>query len=244
MIMYEPRTYRHWIKERDLISFNVQEKETDLYIRAKSNLKKKARRLILKYRNMLEGYIVSHPEFLTSLEPIITDTSAPNIVKEMVTAASVTGVGPMAAVAGALAQNIGQELLDYTPEIIIENGGDIFIKTLTKRRIGIYAGSSPYSGKIGIEVNEQQSPLGICTSSGTVGHSLSFGRADAVVVLSKSAALADAAATAIGNVIMSASDIEKGIVFARSLEGLQGVMVIKDDELGIWGEVTISSREG
>lgn len=244
MIMYEPRTYRHWIKERDLISFNVQEKETDLYIRAKSNLKKKARRLILKYRNMLEGYIVGHPEFLTSLEPITIDTSAPNIVKEMVTAASVTGVGPMAAVAGALAQNIGQELLDYTPEIIIENGGDIFIKTLTNRRIGIYAGSSPYSGKIRIEVNEKQSPLGICTSSGTVGHSLSFGKADAVVVLSKSAALADAAATAIGNIIMSASDIQKGIVFARSLEGLQGVMVIKDAELGVWGEVTISPTEG
>lgn len=240
LTMYEPRTYRHRIKERDLVSFNVQERETDLYIRAKSNLKKKAHRLILKYRGMLERYIVNHPEFLTSLKPITIDTSAPHIVKEMVTAASVAGVGPMAAVAGALAQNVGQELLEYTPEIIIENGGDIFIKTLANRTIGIYAGNSPYSSKIGIEVSVKQSPLGICTSSGTVGHSLSFGKADAVVALSKSASLADAAATAIGNMITSASDIQKGITFARDLEGLQGIIVIKDDELGIWGEVTIS----
>ena len=90
------------------------------------------------------------------------------------------GVGPMAAVAGAIAEFVGEELLAYSPEVIIENGGDIYIKSLKKRVVGIYAGNSPLTGKIGLEIEGKETPIGICTSSGTVGHSLSFGRADAV----------------------------------------------------------------
>jgi len=237
--MYEPRTYRHWIKGQDLISFNVVVKETDLYIRASTNLKRKALKLVLKYRNTLERYIERHPSFVTSLEPFSAADDAPDIVKSMSESASKVGVGPMASVAGAIAEFVGNELSAFSPEIIIENGGDIFLKSLKKRLIGIYAGKSPLSGKIGLEINGQDTPLGVCSSSGTVGHSLSYGKADAVVALSKSATLADAAATAIGNLIVESSDIPRGIEFAKGVTGLLGVIIIKDDKMGLWGKVKI-----
>ncbi len=237
--MYEPRTYRHWIEGRDLIPFSVTVKETDLYIRATSNLQRKAHRLVLKYRQQLEKHIEQNPIFLTSLEPITASKHGPRIVLEMAEASRKVGVGPMAAVAGAIAENVGRELLDFSPEIIVENGGDIYLKSLTKRVVGIFAGKSPLTGKIGVEINAQDTPLGICTSSGTVGHSLSYGQADAVVVLSPSATLADAAATAIGNQVKQAGDITSAIEFGKNISGLKGVIIIKDDKIGVWGEVKL-----
>ena len=237
--MYEPKTYRHWVKGKDLISFNVVVKETDLYIRASTNLKRKAHKLVLKYRNTLERYIERHPSFATSLEPVSVGDDAPHIIKSMSAAAGKVGIGPMASVAGAIAEFVGMELLAFSPEIIVENGGDIYLKSLDKRIVGIYAGKSPLTGKIGLEINGQDTPLGVCTSSGTVGHSLSYGKADAIIVLSKSAAPADAAATAIGNLIVQPDDIQGGIDFAKGIDGLLGVIIIKDDKVGLWGEVKI-----
>ena len=237
--MYEPRTYRHWIKDNDLTSFNIVVKETDLYIRASTNLGEKAYKLVLKYRNALESYIRKHPDFVTSLEPLPVSDDAPHIIIEMSAAAEKVGVGPMASVAGAIAEFVGNELIAFSPEIIIENGGDIYLKSLEKRIVGIYAGKLPLTGKIGLEINGQDTPLGICTSSGTVGHSLSYGKADAVVVLSKSATLADAAATAIGNLIAQPGDIPNGLDFANGIDGLKGVIIIKGDKVGLWGDVKI-----
>jgi len=237
--MYQSRTYRHWIKGDDLVSFNVTVKETDLYIRASTNLKRKAHRLVLKYRDILERYVERYPAFLTSLKPLPIDKDAPFMVKAMFEAADKTGVGPMASVAGAIAESVGTELLSFSPEVIVENGGDIYLKSLGKRAIGIYAGKSPLSGRFRLEITGADTPLGICTSSGTVGHSLSYGKADAVAVLSKSATLADAAATAIGNLIKQPDDIPSGIEFARGIEGISGVLIIADDQTGIWGKVKI-----
>jgi len=237
--MYEPRTYRHWITGKDLISFNVVVKETDLYIRASSNLKRKAHKLVFKYRDILERYIERHPSFVTSLEPLPVSDDAPHIVKSMSEAAARVGIGPMASVAGDIAEFVGNELLAFSPEIIIENGGDIYLKSRVKRIVGIYAGKSPLTGKICLEIKGQDTPLGICTSSVTVGHSLSQGKADAIIVLSKSATLADAAATAIGNLIVQLRDIPGGIEFAKGIDGLKGVIIIKDDKVGLWGKVKI-----
>lgn len=241
---YEPRTYRHWVKGKDLVSFAVTVRETDLYIRAAANLKRRTLKLVVKYREMLERYIERHPSFLTSLEPTTFGEDAPQIVRAMCQAGQTVGVGPMASVAGAIAQFVGDELLPFTPEIIIENGGDIYLKSLKERVVGIYAGKSPLTGRIGIVLRPDETPLGVCTSSGTVGHSLSFGRADAVVVLARSAALADAAATAIGNLIVDASDIQRGIDFARGISGLSGVVVIVGDKVGLWGEVKLCQMSG
>ena len=237
--MYQPRTYRHWVKDKDLVSFNVVVKETDLYIRARTNLERKALKLVLKYRDMLERYIERHPSFLTSLEPVEIEDDAPQMVTEMAESTRRVGIGPMAAVAGAIAEFVGKQLLESSPEVIVENGGDIYLKSLDKRLIGIYAGESPLTGQIGLEINGQDTPMGICTSSGTVGHSLSKGKADAVIALSPSAALADAAATAIGNLISQPEDIPSGIEFAQGIDGLKGVIIIQGDNMGLWGEVKI-----
>ena len=235
----EPRTYRHWVEGKDLVSFTVTVKETDLYIRASSNLRRKAHRLVLKYRGLLEKYIERCPSFLTSLKSLPIPEDAPLIVRQMAEAAQKVGVGPMAAVAGAIAEFVGNELLTFSPEIIVENGGDIYLRSLEKRLIGIYAGKSPLTGKIGLEINGGDTPLGICTSSGTVGHSLSLGKADAAVVLSDSTTLADAAATAIGNLVSKPADIARGIEFGESIAGVKGIIIIKDDSIGLWGDVKI-----
>jgi hypothetical protein len=237
--MYEPRVYRHWVTSEDLVSFNVTVKETDLHIRAATNLRSKAYKLALKYRAALEKYIAQHPPFLSSLVPLPFDENAPLIVQAMARAAERAGVGPMAAVAGAIAEFIGNELLAFSPEVIIENGGDIYLKSLRPRVIGIYAGTSPLTGKIGLQIAAEDTPLGVCTSSGTVGHSLSFGKADAVTTLAKSATLADAAATAIANTIEQPADIPGGIALAQKIDGLAGVLIIKDAEMGIWGDLRI-----
>jgi ApbE superfamily uncharacterized protein (UPF0280 family) len=237
--MHEPRFYRHWIKDSGLISFNVVVAQTDLYIRAQRNVKDKAVDSVLKHRGSLEAYIKSHPLFLTTLDTYQAESEAPAIVKEMTRVSQLTGVGPMAAVAGAIAEAVGRDLLAFSPEIIVENGGDIFLKTSKKRLVGIYAGRSSFTKKIALEIVPKETPLGIGTSSGTVGHSLSLGSADAVIALSSSAALADAAATALGNMVRYADDIPGAIEKARSIEGLRGVVIIVGDKMGVWGRVKI-----
>jgi ApbE superfamily uncharacterized protein (UPF0280 family) len=236
---YRPRDYRNRIEDKDLVSFIVTVKETDLFIRARENLQKKAHRMVLKYRYQLEKYIETHPGFQKSLAPLPDTGKNPRIVKMMMEAGQKTGVGPMAAVAGAIAECVGQELLEFSQEVIVENGGDIFMKTKRKRVVGIYAGESPLSGKIGVEIDKGSGPAGICTSSGTVGHSLSFGKADAVVVISGSTALADAAATAIGNRVKSPGDVTGALEFGGNIEGLRGIIIIKDDTIGVRGEVKL-----
>lgn len=236
---YQPRTYRHWIEGKDLVSFNVTIKETDLYIRATANLQKKAQRLVLKYRKQLEQYIEKNPDFLQSLKPLPIPAKVPRIVLDMLEAGQKANVGPMAAVAGAIAEYVGRELLEFSPEIIAENGGDIFLKIIHKRVVGIYAGDSPLTGKIGLEINPETTPLGICTSSGMVGHSLSFGKADAVVVTARLAALADAAATAICNQVKTPEDTNKAIEVGRNIVGLKGIIIIIGSNIGVWGDIKL-----
>ncbi len=231
--------YRLGIKDTDLVSFNVVVEQTNLYIRAERNLKNKALQSVIKHRRSLERYIEHHPLFLTTLEPYPAEQNAPAIIKEMAMASKIAGIGPMSAVAGTIAEAVGKDLLPFSPEIIVENGGDIFLKTSKKRVVGIYAGQSSFTGKIALEIKPQETPLGICTSAGTVGHSLSLGCADAVVALSPSTPLADAMATAIGNTIKSIDDIPQAIEKAKDIPWLYGIIIIKDDKIGIWGKVRI-----
>ena len=238
--MFKERTYRRWVGSDDLVSFEVKEKETDLYILAGKNLETKAREAVLIYRADIERYILKNPEFYTALAPMNIEKDSPRIVQVMAQAASKAGVGPMAAVAGAVAEFVGRDLLAFSDQVIIENGGDIFLKTSRKRVMGIYAGErSPFTGRLAIEIVPSDNGLGVCTSSGTVSHSLSFGNADAALIIADDAALADAAATAAGNAIKSADDIEKGIGLAKSIEGVKGVLIIAGDKMGSWGEIKL-----
>ncbi len=227
------------MKTVDLVPFNITEFESDLQVFAKSNLEKEGRLSLQKYRNELKEYIKKDPYFYTSLEPVEPKSYAPEIAAAMCRAAKSANVGPMAAVAGAISKYIGLSLLKLTDEIIIENGGDIFIKTKKDRRILIYAGNSPFSNKIGLLLPGNNEEYGVCTSSGTVGHSLSFGKADAAVVLARDVILADAAATATGNAVKSDKDIEKGIEAAMSIPGVEGVLIIIGDKMGAFGSVNI-----
>ena len=240
--MYEPRFYHYWIKDKDLVSFKVIVKETELFVRAEKNLQRKCLKYVLKYREIIENYIRLNPIFLTTLEPYPNKKNVPSIIRDMILMSSIVNVGPMASVAGAIAEYVGKELIEYSPQIIIENGGDIFIKTNTERLIGIYAGEkSPFTGKIALKIYPEETPLGICTSSGTVGHSLSFGTADAVTVISKSAILADAAATAVANIVKEKTDIDKAIEYSKGIKGIRGVVIIKDDKLALYGDIEITN---
>ena len=237
--MYQPRFYRLWSREKDLVSFNVTLKETDLLVSACRNLSRKTYKLVRKYRAGIEKYIKNNPAFLTTFKPYKIKDTAPEIVKRMVTETEKAGVGPMASVAGAIAEFVGFDLLKSSDEIIIENGGDIFVKTLKPRIIGIYAGKSKFSGKIGLEIKPESTPLGICTSSGTVGHSLSFGKTDATIVIANSSSLADACATAVGNIVRDPESLVKGTDFAKSIKGIKGMIIIINNKISIWGDIKL-----
>ena len=240
---YEPRTYRHTLFSGGLVTFQVRVVETDLLIKAERDLAAEAAEAVKAVRREIERYAHRDPVFLTSLEPHEVREDAPPVVREMSDAGRSAGVGPMAAVAGAIAEYVGRVLLPFSEEVIVENGGDIFMKTKRTRTMGIYAGASPLSERVGIEIEPEWTPMGICTSSGTVGHSKSFGQADAAVILSSSTALADAVATAVGNRVGSAEDIPAGIEFARSIEGVEGVVIIMGDRLGAAGSARLVRLE-
>jgi len=208
-------------------------------ILAESDLTKLTEEIIYRVRGPLEGYIARNPEFLRSLTPLPYDKLAPPVVKEMLTAAEICGTGPMAAVAGAIAEQVGLALLRKSGEVVVENGGDCFIKVNSAVQISIFAGRSKLSNTLALKIYPEKTPLGVCTSSGTVGHSLSFGVADAVTVISTSAALADAAATMTCNRVKSENDIRKAIAFAQKIEGVLGVVVIVGEQIGAWGDVEL-----
>jgi ApbE superfamily uncharacterized protein (UPF0280 family) len=237
---YEERKYRNLLLDQTLASFQVQAKETDLYIRATRDLSEAAYQSVLRHRYQLEQYILGRPDFLRTLVPVPPDEFAPLLVRRMISAGQLAGVGPMASVAGAVAEAVGQDLMAESEEIIVENGGDIFLRRSREVKVGIFAGKSPLSLRVGLVIPVAAHPWGVCTSSGTVGPSLSFGRADAVCILSPSASLADAAATAVGNLVSSPSDLERGLERARTIEGVSGAVIIAGEKLGAWGQVELT----
>jgi len=240
--MDEERFYREWVSSSDLVSFRVKVKETDLLISAERNVSRTARAKLLELRSEIESYIALDPGFRDSLKPVDVVRDAPEIVRDMARAAGEYSVGPMAAVAGALARHLGLALLGESSQLIIENGGDIFLCSHSPRVVSVYAGSSsPFSGQLRISVASGGKELGVCTSSGTVGHSLSFGKADAVAAIASSATLADAAATAICNSIKSPSDIEPAVEREKERGLLRGLLVVMGKHVGAWGEMEFAS---
>ena len=233
------RTYRNWVQDQGLVSFQVEIGESNLFIRAERGLDSQAKASLGSRREAIQDYIRKHPEFATTLKPHSIKDSAPEIIQEMAGACSSAGVGPMAAVAGAIAEYVGRDLLKFSSEIIVENGGDIFMKTNRLRTVGIFAGKSSYSAKLALEIVPSKNSWGICTSSGTVGPSLSFGQADAAVVVCNSAILADAWATRLGNIVKSADDLEKTLSFVKDIPEIKGVVIIIGEKIGVWGEIKL-----
>ena len=217
----------------------TQYKETELFICADRVLEQEAYAAVKSLRGDIDSYIQSHPEFAKSLAPVVAEADAPPVVIRMCHAAKAAGVGPMAAVAGAFSDTAAQEILKYTPEVIVENGGDIFIKTDSSKTVAIYAGQSPLSMKIGIAVDTAKKPLAVCTSSGTVGPSLSFGKADAAVVVSHDACLADACATRLGNEIKCKADMQEALDMIFRVGGVVGAAAVVADQCGAVGDIKL-----
>ncbi len=238
-LMYEARTYRDFFKSADLVSFTVVVKETDLFILARTDLREPALETVINHRHKLESFIEKYPEFRTSLKPVSIPLGAPEIVRMMAEAGEAANVGPMAAVAGAFSDLVGRALMERSPEVIVENGGDIFINTLRERTVALFAGDSPLSGRVGIKISPGDCPIGVCTSSGKVGPSLSLGVAHAACITAKSASLADAAATAAGNAVKAEGDVKAGLDAAGSIPGVLGAVIISGDKLGAWGRVEL-----
>lgn len=237
---YRKRTYRNRVEHGALISFEVRIRETDLRILAGKELREEACAAVFQYRSQLEGYIARHPEFAATLAPLPLDPTAPPIVKTMLAAGLAAEVGPMAAVAGAMAEYVGLALLAAgAGEVVVENGGDIYFCRNQESVVSIFAGASPLSNRVGLKIGAGRMPLGICTSSGTVGHSLSLGEADAVTVLAKDTALADAVATMAGNAVQPGQSLELALGKASGVPGILGVVIIRGEELGAWGEVEL-----
>ncbi|MBU1905576.1 MAG: UPF0280 family protein [Candidatus Omnitrophica bacterium] len=240
---YQRRFYRNWVKADDLYHTHFREKETDLQILTNKKINRDfIKERIDLYRWDIENYIRINKKFLTALKPLEVELTAPKIVKEMALQSKKANVGPMATVAGAVAEFLGQDLMKKGyKDVIIENGGDIFIKTRKARTLGIYCGKSKLWQKLKVKIKPSDTPLGICTSSGTIGHSLSFGTADLVSIFSNKSALADAVATACGNRVHSKKDALEALEFAKSIKGVQGVMIIIKNSLITWGKISFIS---
>lgn len=238
-MLHEDRIYRSLINKDNLISYNVKIAESDLLISSDTDLSDDALRSLIKHRHSLESYIENHHDFKDSLLPLPLDHLASSIVRDMLTKSKICGVGPMAGVAGAIAEFVGFDLLDKTENIIIENGGDIFIKTNNNLIVSVYAGESPLSYNVNFVVKPGETPMGICTSSATVGPSINFGKADAVCVISPSATLSDAAASAIGNKVKSRKDIKMALDYGIKIQGIAGIIIIIGKDLGITGKVEL-----
>jgi len=238
--MYEKRSYRQTVRASDLVRFVVREDETDLLVLAEHDLSREARDCVRKVRDSLTAYIRRQPGFASVLKPVGALPEAPAVVEAMVQAGYAAGVGPMAAVAGAIAEIVARDLTDHSKEIIVENGGDIFLIGDTPRVVSVRAGRSPLSGKVGLRLTPGPDGRAVCTSSGTVGHSLSFGRADAAVTVAQDGALADAAATAVGNRVSDPDHIEPALRFGMSVPGVLGVLVVLGDKMGALGGIELT----
>jgi len=242
--MNSKRVYRSDTSGLRLTSFSIAVKESDLWIAVSStdyhkSLPQQVEKILWNRRRQIENYLSADPNLGSSLEPCLPGADAPQIIRSMVHAGNRVGVGPMAAVAGAIAEEVGRYLLDFTHEVIVENGGDIFLKIEQPVNVGVYAGKSAFSGRLGLHIKPGQTPLGVCTSSGTVGPSFSKGTADSALALSVSTPLADAAATALGNMVKTPADFEAALAFAREVDGITGALLICGDKIAAWGEIEL-----
>ncbi len=222
--------------------FRVSLFETDVYCTSDPPMEDELRRAIFSERLRVERFAKDHPELLFFLVPLdLDDPFVPNVVSLMLSSSRKAGVGPMAAVAGAIVEAAGLTFLDRCSRLIMENGGDLFFYDARGGRIGIYAGESPFSGRIALRIPEGERVWGVSTSSGSLGHSLSFGCADAVTVVSGSPSLSDAFATSICNRIKSPDDVDRIMEEAESggYPELDSVVIVFGDKLAIWGHLEV-----
>lgn len=239
---YKERTYRDRFSSDGRRSFSVKYKETDLWIGVDKDsyspfMQDEALSIIIKLRNLMDSYLLLDPEYKTSLVPYFPQVPAPQIFHDMSAVCKRSEIGPMSAVAGAVAKYTALELKKKFPykEIMVENGGDIYIDIKEDIDIAVFAGQSPLSNRVGLHIPASVTPVGVCTSSGTVGPSLSFGKADAVMIVCKDVLLADSYATAMANRVKTTADIESVIDYISDRSDILGALIVKDDKMAVTG---------
>lgn len=235
------RTYRDAVRPQEgEVRFRVGVEQTDLLVVAEKDLQAEIAAFVTQVRGELKTWIMFHPEFAESLEPVAVDPAAPEVIRAMAEAAAICGVGPMAAVAGAVAQAVGDRFAGESPNLLVENGGDTYLCSTRERVVALLA--EPDSGAmLGLRIEADAFPVAVCASSATIGHSLSLGSGDLVAVRARDARLADAAATALCNVLREKSDLNRVINEAKRLaaHGLQGVFAQLGDTMAAWGEIEL-----
>ena len=200
---------------------------------------------IVRQRRALEDYIARHPEFRTALEPLELHADAPEVAKRMARAARLVGVGPMAAVAGAMAQCAAEAALRAgVREVIVENGGDIYLQVTDPVTIGLHTGTPKVGDRLAFCLQAHETPVSICSSSGKMGHSMSLGQCDLATVVAQDAALADAAATEAANLVRTVDDVNPALERLAGLEGIGGVLIVKDDRIGLAGQLPSLVKSG
>jgi ApbE superfamily uncharacterized protein (UPF0280 family) len=227
-------------------SFRIACLETDLWVavdkdKYNGNVERFTAERTQYYRKIIETHITDFPEFRDSLVPVKIPANVHQIIISMCEAAKAAGTGPMSAVAGSMSEYICNDLLDKFRfrEVIVENGGDIFMKLTEKATVSVNAGLSPLSDKIGIIVKPEDTSLSVCCSSGTTGHSLSFGVADACVIACRSGAQADAYATAFCNKVKNITLVKSVTEMVLQKPDILSVVIIKDDIVGMGGKMEI-----
>lgn len=193
---------------------------------------------VIRQRRELERYLARHPAFRHSLTPLPLLEEAPEIARRMAAAAERTGLGPMAAVAGTLAQlGVEAALAQGCTEAIVENGGDIFLASHREVVSALYAGNNTLAAKLAFRILPEQMPLALCSSSSLMGHSLSFGRCDLATVVARDAALADATATLVCNRIHREADLEPVLEAVGRSTGVDGIVAVKNKKIALWGHL-------
>lgn len=237
------RTYRSQFSLQRFRSFTVNYKETDLWIGIdpasfREEMIDISLQKVKQLRSVLEDHLLKDPVFGKTFTPHRVEPNAPEIVRVMAEAAERAGVGPMAAVAGAFSEGVGRHLMSQfeLQEVVVENGGDIFLKIDYNLLMSVFAGNSPLSEKIGIEIPANESPLGVCTSAGTVGPSISFGKADAAMIVCRDTAWADAFATGFGNRVKTPEDVQRAIGETEQFPEILSAVLICRDKIGIRGK--------
>lgn len=243
MNLFEERTYRTQFNTKRFTGFEVTHLETDLWIGIDPDsyceeMKNVALSKIKNLRATFNEYILTEPFFKKSLKLFQPSEKAPPEAVEMAAAAGKAGIGPMSAVAGLFAREVGKEIIRNfsVSEMVIENGGDIYVLLKNELILSVFAGESILSERIGLVIPAEKSTFGVCTSAGTVGPSLSYGKADAVVVICEDVLLADAFATAFGNKVKKPNDVEKVINQAGKYPEILSLLIICEDKIGIWGD--------
>lgn len=235
------RAYRDSVSPQSgEVRFQVAVEQTDLLIVAEKDVQTEIASHVAQVRGEIKNWIMFHPEFAESLVPVDVPDSAPVVVRAMAEGARVCGVGPMAAVAGAVAQSVGDTFAAQSPNILVENGGDTYLHSTRERIVALLA--EPDSGAmVGLKVEAGCFPVAVCASSATIGHSLSLGSGDLVAVRARDGRFADAAATALCNMLRSESDINTVLDRAKALaeHGLEGVFAQYNQKIVAWGEVEL-----